>query len=121
MLARNLVIKEQLQRSNSVQFRVCGLSMPPLVHKGDCCLFEPVVYVSRLRIGDIIFCQLDVGSRFLAHKISGITIPAASAPTAEVEDFRTGETYTISAQNGKCVGFCKSHTSYGRLVELSVL
>ena len=50
---RNLVIKEQL--------RVCSLSMYPLVHKGDCCLFEPVVYVSKLRIGDIIFCQLDIG------------------------------------------------------------
>ena len=121
MHARNLVIKEQLQRGNPVQFRVWGLSMYPLVHKGDCCLFEPVVYVSRLRIGDIIFCQLDIGSRFFAHKISGITIPAASAPTAEDEDFRTGETYTISAQNGKCVGFCKGHTIYGRLVEVSFL
>ena len=69
MHARNLVIKEQLQRGNLVQFRVWGLSMYPLVHKGDCCLFEPVVYVSRLRVGDIIFCQLDIGSRFVARKI----------------------------------------------------
>ena len=113
VLARNLVIKEQLQRGHSVQFRVCGLSMSQLVHKGDCCLFEPVVFVSKLRIGDIIFCQLDVGSRFCT--------PAASAPTAEDEDFRTGETYTISAQNCKCVGFCKGHRIYGHLVELSFL
>ena len=119
--ARNLAIKDLLQEGNPVQFRVWGLSMYPLVHKGDCCLFEPVVYVSKLRIGDIIFCQLDIGSRFFAHKISGITIPAASAPTAEDENFRTGETYTISAPNGKCVGYCKGHTIYGRLVEVSFL
>ena len=113
--------KSSSKRGNPVQFRVCSLSMYPLVHKGDCCLFEPVVYVSRLRIGDIISCQLDIGSRFFAHKISGITIPAASAPTAEVEDFRTGETYTISVQNGKCVRSCKGDTIYGRLVEVSFL
>ncbi len=121
MHARNLVIKKQLKAGNPVQFRVWGLSLYPLAHKGDCCLFEPVLYLSKLRIGDIIFCQLDIGGGFYAHKISGITIPAASAPTAEVEDFRTGETYTISVQNGKCVGSCKGDTIYGRLVELSFL
>ena len=95
--------------------------MYPSVHKCDCCLFEPVGYVSKLRIGDIIFCQLDIGSRFVAQKISGISMTAASASTGEELDVRTGETYTISAQNGKCVGFCKGHTIYGRLVEVSFL
>ena len=94
--------------------------MYPSVHKCDCCLFEPVGYVSKLRIGDIIFCQLDIGGGFYAHKISGITIPAASAPNAEDEDFRTEE-YTISAQNGRRVGSCKGHTIYGRLMEVSLL
>ena len=61
MHARNLAIKERLQSGNPVQFRVWGLNMYPSVHKCDCCLFEPVGYVSKLRIGDIIFCQLDIG------------------------------------------------------------
>ena len=95
--------------------------MYPSVHKCDCCLFEPVGYVSKLRIGDIIFCQLDIGSRFVAQKISGISMTAASASTGEELDVRTGETYTISAQNGKCVGSCKGDTIYGRLVEVSFL
>ena len=95
--------------------------MYPSVHKCDCCLFEPVGYVSKLRIGDIIFCQLDIGGGFYVHKISGMSVPAASASTGEELDVRNGQTYTISAQNGKCVGSCKGDTIYGRLVEASFL
>ena len=41
--SRNLVIKEQLQKGNNLQFCCSGLSMYPAMQEGDLCVFEPVL------------------------------------------------------------------------------
>ena len=55
MHSRNRIIKEQLTYGHPVQFRCWGFCLHPWVCDGDCCIFEPIVCLSSLRRGDIVF------------------------------------------------------------------
>ena len=63
MFARNHVIKQELKAGNPVQFRCWGFCLHPWVCDGDCCIFEPVVCLSSLRRGDIVFCHVQTRNR----------------------------------------------------------
>ena len=117
--ARNLVIKDLLQEGNPVQFRVWGKGMQPRVHKGDCCIFEPVVCLATLQVGDIVFCQLEQEGKFCAHEIS--YVPKQSAASAQDDDFDGWLPFHISTQSGKRIGTCPGHNIYGGLVEVTFL
>ena len=119
MHARSLVIKEQLQMGNPVQFRVWGQGMYPRVHKGDCCIFEPVVCLATLQVGDIVFCQLEQEGKLCAHEIS--YVPKQSAASAQDDVFDGWLTFHISTQYGKWIGTCLGNNIYGRLVEMPFL
>ena len=115
--ARNLVIKDQLQKGNNVQFRCSGLSMYPAVQEGGYCVFEPVLCLSKLQIGDIVFCQIEPEETFCAHTISGLSKPSAASAQYGDDD---GEwvNFSISTQHGKQVGNCYRYQIYGSLVKV---
>ena len=119
--ARNLVIKDRLQDGNPVQFRVWGQGMYPRVHKGDCCIFEPVVCLSTLRVGDIVFCQLEPQGKYCAHMINGVPKQSAASAQYTDDDLDGWLTFHISTQHAKRVGKCYGHNIYGLLVEVTFL
>ena len=72
MRSRNLMIKEMLTKGNPVQFRNLGDCMFPTARDKDCCLFEPVIRLSHLKVGDIVFFQIGTPGQFYAGKISAL-------------------------------------------------
>ena len=62
-LCRNTMMKEVLRRGKYVQCVSSCNSMHPIVHIGDCCLFQPVVEHTILRVGDIVFCDAQPGNK----------------------------------------------------------
>ena len=118
MHARNLILKEQLREGHPVQFRCWGLSMYPRVLEGDCCIFEPVVVLSKLRIGDLVFCQTQPDDNFFARTISWALTPSVASARDGDGDIGTWKKYGIATQKGKHVGHCYGNNIYGRLVEV---
>ena len=106
----NNMIKEQLQKGRSVQYRAGGDSMYPWVHSGDCCLIEPAIECDGLKTGDIVFCQLDPHERYFAGKIMEVMM---------VQDTTAGSArhrrkYWIGDENDCCY---EEHI-YGKYVEV---
>ena len=125
---QGLFIKEILQSGNSAQFQ----------WSGNWVVADPVVDHLTLRVGDIVFCQLQIDGPYYLHKISRIFTPtpsAAAAPLAGDEsavsapragdesaapapragDENVGrEKYDISSPSGDIFGSCYSDTIYGR-------
>ena len=69
---RNNLIKFQLQAGMSVQYRSSGWSLFPQVHSNDLCMFEPVLHPDTIEVGEIVFCEVQPGNRFYAHKVRKI-------------------------------------------------
>ena len=64
---RNVQIKEQLQRGEHVCYRSSGNSMWPTVKSGDLCEFAPfppAASAEHIKVGDIVFCEVQPGNRF---------------------------------------------------------
>ena len=87
--------------------------MVPFTCGGNSCILDPVVDHLALCVGDVVFCQLDIGGPYYLHKISRIFTPAASAPRAGDENVGQ-EKYDISSPSGDIFGSCYSDTIYGR-------
>ena len=114
---RNVMMKAQLQKGTSVQYRSSGWSLWPTVHTDDCCLFEPVLDPGLLREGDIVFCQVQPGDRYFAHKILKIEWFKAAASATPAGHTMT-RCFTIGNNRGHANGWCLDHHIYGRLVEV---
>ena len=101
--------KKQLLEGTPVQYKSGGNSLYPLVHANDSCLFAPVVNPDTLKVGDIVFCDVQPGNRFCAHMIKTIecTRTAVSA-----------RRFIISDRSGHVNGHCFDEHIYGRLVEV---
>ena len=104
--ARNELIKDQLQRGVSVQYRSSGNSLYPYVHSNDICMFEPVLHPETIKLGDIVFCSVQPNNRCFAHKV--------------LEIYWHGDKryFTIGNQVGFQNWYCEDHHIYGRLIEV---
>ena len=103
---RNHLIKEQLLRGLTVQYKPGGNSMHPYIHTGDTCIFEPVDERTPLGVGDIVFCQAQPRDYFFAHWITKTYKPAGSA-----------RKYIITNNRRHVNGWCHRKHIYGKLVE----
>ena len=116
---RNQMIKQDLLAGKIVQFRSSGSSLSPIVESGDSCMFEPIDWNTRLRMGwDVVFCEVQPSGRFFAHKV--ICYEFEYAPTAEsaqVTDATHRVKYWIGNNKGHINGWCYQNHIYGRLVE----
>ena len=103
---RNNNIKAQLQEGRTVQYKSSGNSLYPHVHSNDVCMFEPVLYPETIKLNDIVFCEVQPGNRYFAHKVLDI--------------YRdSGKRYfTIGNQQGFQNGHCEDHHIHGRLIEV---
>ena len=113
-MLRNILIKEQLLGGRTVQYCSSGNSLKPDVWSGDCCLFEPVESESDLEKGDIVFCQVQPGDKFYAHKI----LKVESVKAAGSARGRYRKKYTIGKNKGHTNGYCYIDHIYGRLFEV---
>ena len=118
MHTRNLLIQHELKDGNPVQFRVRGHSMQPRALKGDCVIFEPVIYPSTLMAKDIVFCNPNGGERFCAHMISEVQEPPVAISHQHHRELCRWLEFTIGTQSGHRVGNCYGQNIYGRLVEV---
>ena len=110
------MIKKQLIEGTAVQYRSSGNSLWPDVKSGDCCMFEPVYEPDTLRVGDIVFCEVQPKDRFYAHKILSMEWDSTAA-SAQGEETRT-RYWTIGNNSGHKNGWCNDWHIYGRLVEV---
>ena len=122
MHSRNLIIKEQLADGNPVQFRCWGACLAPVAEPDDCCIFEPVVSLSKLKVGDIVFCQIEKECIYCAKQgnfYAGAITKVPSAESAQCADESDGALlrFEISTHLGSIVGTALGYNIYGRLVE----
>ena len=108
--------KALLLNKQSVKFRSSGNSLWPRVWSGDCCMYEPIEDHNRLAVGDIVFCQVQEGDRYFAHKILRI----GEYQLSEAESYQFGVVYKrvfiIGNQSGWENGWCFDEHIYGLLV-----
>ena len=103
---RNRLVKEALLRGKPVTFRSSGHSLHPLVCSGDSCTYAPVTEPKKLRLHDIVFCQVQPDDRYYAHIIKQI-----------VE--RKGRLrFIISNLEGRENGHCEMEHIYGKLIHV---
>ena len=117
MRSRNLMIKLMLTHGHPVQFRCLGNCMYPTVHNKDCCIFEPVVCLSSLKLGDIVFCQIGGKGEFDAEKIGALPNGLAESARSKDLDYGAWLRFIICNHGGQTVGLCNGCHIYGRLVE----
>ena len=103
-------IQKMLQSGNNVRFQASGLSLMPLVHPGDVCMYEPVFDGNTIRLGDVVFCWVRGPGRWMAQHVLALT------RTSDVRYFEIGYCRAVGE---KVVGYCKIGDIYGRLVEVA--
>ena len=108
----NNMIKEQLQKGRSVQYRAGGDSMYPWVHSGDCCLIEPAIDCGKLEQGDIVFCRLHPYERYVASEIAETEVVLETTAGSA----RSRRKFSIGDWNG----WCYEEHIYGKYVEVIV-
>ena len=109
---RNLMIKESLVKGVGVQYQSSGNSLWPRVKSGDCCFFEPILAPQLLKVGDIVFCEVQPKGRFFAHLILRMEEDGAAASA------RNRRIWTIGNIKGRENGWCYDRHIYGRMVEV---
>ena len=64
-------MKYCLLDDQSVQFRVSGDSLAPIVNNGETCVIEPIATGcnSQILTGDIVFCAVQPGDRYYVHLV----------------------------------------------------
>ena len=70
-------------------------------------MFEPVLHPETIRLGDIVFCQLQPGNMFVAHMIRDI-----------YWEKHPDRYFTIGHQAGYRNKWCQDQHIYGRLIEV---
>ena len=112
--SRNLVLKQKLQQGIEVQYQATDSSLWPHVCSGDICHFEPLRNrVHSLKIGAIVFCQIQDGSFQVQQITKLISTPAESAPDSG--EFR--RRFVIGNYNHD-VGYAHDDEVYGRLFKV---
>ena len=102
---RNFMLKESLTHGVGCQYRAMGRSLYPTVKPGDCCFIEPVVNPDSLQPGNIVFCQVQPGNRFVVDTIMRMDDDGAAVPAQERRRWMVKN------------GWCYDRHIYGRLVE----
>jgi len=105
------LIKAELQAGHNVCYRSSGWSLFPLVSSNDMTTFEPLTSADEIHEKDIVFCEVQPGSRFYAHLVK----------RKEWHPTRDGGGawyYTISNYAGRENGWCRIEHMYGRLIEV---
>ena len=110
---RNKMIKHQLQHGKSVQYAAGGQSLYPVVHSGDCRLFDPVRCHHLLTVSDIVFCEVQPGNKMMAHKIIHIGCRQEKGWSSPERYFDIGNNADPPFKNGDCY----DEHIYGRMVE----
>ena len=87
-----------LTKGNPVQFRNLGDYIYPAAHDKDCCLLEPVICLSHLKVGDIVFCQIGTPGQFDAGKIMASPVESAESTQAANEQYGAWLKFQISTQ-----------------------
>ena len=105
---RNRLIKAQLQERRSVCYRSSGWSLYPRVHSNDCCTYDPVSHESEVQVDDIVFCEVQPGSRVYAHLVK----------MKEWQRAQQKWKFTISNMQGRENGWCFIEHIYGKLVHV---
>ena len=105
---RNRMIQDSLMEGLTVAYRSSGWSLYPLIHSNDLCYFEPV-YAQDVRVGDIVFCQVEPGGRFYAHRV------LAKRWDWDARYNWNDYCFWIGNMKGRCNGWCFSDQVYGRL------
>ena len=106
------MLKKQLQSGYAVQFQAAGFSLFPRVHNGDCCLFEPTTSASVLRVGDLVFCEVQPGHDFSAQEV----IDMYDDRDKRSKKWRCR--YILGGPNDTESGWCHIEHIYGRLIEV---
>ena len=112
---RNLWLKDQLQQGETVQYHHSGWSLYPIVQPGDSIILEPVLDCNTLLVNDIVFCQLQPGLHFYAHRILQITFEDFYAHKKRRTEQR--RLFSIGTEIGREIGWCYEDNIYGRMVE----
>ena len=106
------MIKDQLLEGRTVQYKSSGNSLRPQVYSNDTCCLEPVCGSHELaqieiRKDDIVFCEVNPGFHFYAHKV--LRIEGCQGTDDKV--------YVIGNNKGFENGWCHRDQIYGRLIE----
>ena len=102
-------IQQMLQSGNNVRFQASGLSLMPLVHPGDVCMYEPVKDENAIRVADVVFCRVRPSGNWFAQRVLSIEQPS------DVRYFDIGYCRAVGT---RVVGYCTYKEIYGRLVEV---
>ena len=105
--ARNDMIRDQLQRGQTVQYRSGGWSLYPRAWSGDRCMYEPVRIDTMIHTGDVVFCRVKPKNLYYAHLLIRIDNTAGSARSI----------YWSGNMGGHINGWCYKENIYGRLIE----
>ena len=112
------MIKAMLLEGRSVQYKSTGNSLWPWVHSGDCCIFEPVFDCGTLIAEhDVVFCEVQPGDRFFAHKRLRVEYEDESSSSAASAQTPRRKFY-IGNMSKHENGWCYDEHIYGRLVEV---
>ena len=89
-----------------MQYRSSGWSLYPRMSSGDVCMYEPVLHPDTIEVDDIVFCEVQPGNRYFAHKV--------------LEIYRHGDKryFTIGNQKAFQNGYCEDHNIHGRLIQV---
>ena len=113
--SRNLVLKHKLKQGIEVQYQATDSSLWPHVCSGDICHFEPLRNrVHTLKIGAIVFCQIQDGSFHVQLITKLISTPAESAQASA--EFR--RRFVIGNFDNDDIGYAHVDQVYGRLFQV---
>ena len=102
----NTIMKAQLQKGFPVQFMSSGNSLLPLIKYSDVVVLAPMSSEADLKVGGLVFCEVQPGNLFYCHEIHRINYEAPAVK------------YTISNNKGMESGRCNIEHIYGRVIEV---
>ena len=106
---RNKLIKEKLLAGESVCYRSSGWSLWPRMNCGDMATYLPVSSADEVNIDDIVFCEVQPGSRFYAHVVK----------EKWWKHWQEKWLFRISSIKGYENGHCRIEHIHGILVEVA--
>ena len=83
-----------------------GDSLLPLIRYSDVVVLAPISSEADLKVGDLVFCEVQPGNLFYCHEIHRINYKAPAAK------------YTILSNKGMENGWCNIEHIYGRVIEV---
>ena len=104
-----------------MQYKSGGNSLYPRVRSNEVCIFDPVVDPDKLKVNDIVFCEVQPDNRFFAHLIKTIEWVKWDRPrtaaSARARRTELRKKFTIGNMSGYVNGYCFEEHIYGQLVE----